>query len=343
MQNTLTKNYLENEKIQSFLRFTIVIVSAIAITYDYYYNDAYTLDRYYYIMSFPLNVLIVSLAHYYFINKYPNLFQIQRIALISIYEVVMTVYVMYLVGELSVFFVALLLWYIVGYNMRYGTKLGYVTYSSVILAWVFLLKYSDYWQQNVDVGLGWLIAFIVIPLYFFKLVEILHGNINQSIYRATHDPLTGLPNRVLFDEKLEEYIKKYGEEQKKFALIFIDLDKFKEVNDIYGHIIGDRVLKEAAKRIGEVDEFSSRLGGDEFVSIVQYKEEQELRGHLDKLVQTLSNTCTNEKIKLSASVGVAIYPLHATNAHELKKKSDKAMYKAKKAGKNRYQICQEYL
>jgi len=134
---------------------------------------------------------------------------------------------------------------------------------------------------------------------------------------------------------LENVIQEYEKNITQFALIFIDLDDFKKINDVHGHIEGDNVLVEIAKRISISDDFVARLGGDEFVIISKYKEKKELYSKLDSLTQSISVTYKDGTIELSASIGVVHYT-KGMEISELKKRADIAMYKAKAMGKNRY-------
>lgn len=134
---------------------------------------------------------------------------------------------------------------------------------------------------------------------------------------------------------LENVIQEYEKNITQFALIFIDLDDFKKINDVHGHIEGDNVLVEIAKRISISDDFVARLGGDEFVIISKYKEKKELYSKLDSLTQSISVTYKDGTIELSASIGVVHYT-NGMEISELKKRADIAMYKAKAMGKNRY-------
>jgi len=281
----LQKEYTQHEYIQTYIRLFFIFIATGIITYYTYIYHAITPQKYAYIMLFPLFMFLLSIFHIVMIRKFPYLFQKQRIIFMSFIEIWATVYVMYLVGPLSAYFPVLFLWYCVGYGARYGEKIGFITYGMVLIAWLVLLDNSPFWIQNKAVGLGWLVAYMVIPLYFFKLLQKLHTKAKEADYKATHDHLTDLTNRFMFDEILQQYIKEAKE--KEFALIFVDLDGFKEINDSFGHLIGDKVLVEASRRIEEVSDFTSRLGGDEFVSIITYKNRQELTKHLDNLLQNL--------------------------------------------------------
>lgn len=159
---------------------------------------------------------------------------------------------------------------------------------------------------------------------------------------AYYDALTQLPNRRLFQDRLDQEIKKAHRAGQAFALLFIDLDKFKDVNDALGHSLGDRLLVEAAQRISQCVRESdtvARLGGDEFTviltdvadRIVTERIVQEILLSLSKPFQLM-----NEKMYISASLGISLYPNDAGDAEKMLRCADQAMYAAKNAGRNRF-------
>ncbi|HEU0220408.1 MAG TPA: EAL domain-containing protein [Gallionella sp.] len=160
--------------------------------------------------------------------------------------------------------------------------------------------------------------------------------------QANFDTLTGLPNRHMFHDRLAQDIKKAHRAGLKTALLFIDLDKFKEVNDTLGHSMGDILLKEAARRIGgcvrETDTVA-RLGGDEFTVILP---ELDDTGSVDRIAENILQTLAkpfrlgDEMAYISASIGITLHPVDATEAEDLLKNADQAMYAAKNAGRNRF-------
>ncbi|MDP1930993.1 MAG: diguanylate cyclase [Gammaproteobacteria bacterium] len=158
----------------------------------------------------------------------------------------------------------------------------------------------------------------------------------RLLYAAGHDPLTGLANRGLFQDRLESMLARVRREHARFALLYIDLDKFKNVNDTYGHAIGDLLLQEVAERlracVRESDTIA-RVGGDEFVvllntivlpfhaTIVARK----IRAALSKVFQL-----QNQKLFISPSIGVAVYPEDGDDEVELLRRADEDMYSTKK-------------
>jgi diguanylate cyclase (GGDEF)-like protein/PAS domain S-box-containing protein len=160
--------------------------------------------------------------------------------------------------------------------------------------------------------------------------------------QANYDPLTQLPNRRLFRDRLELEIRKAHRNDQLMALMFIDLDNFKEVNDTLGHDMGDILLIEAAQRINtcvrETDTVA-RLGGDEFVVILAALEDV---SSVERVAQDILNKLTAsfqleaEKAFVSASIGITLYPSDATEIEELLKHADQAMYASKRQGRNRF-------
>lgn len=160
--------------------------------------------------------------------------------------------------------------------------------------------------------------------------------------QANFDPLTGLPNRRMFIDRLSQEIKKAHRAESQLALMFIDLDRFKEINDTLGHDMGDRLLKEVAIRLSScVRDYDTvaRLGGDEFTIILGMLDnpastERIAQNILIKLANPFQ--LDNETLYISASIGITFYPQDATDIEELRKNADQAMYSAKHQGRNRF-------
>ncbi|MFA5372378.1 MAG: EAL domain-containing protein [Sideroxydans sp.] len=160
--------------------------------------------------------------------------------------------------------------------------------------------------------------------------------------QANFDSLTGLPNRRMFHDRLTQDIRKAHRAGLKIALLFIDLDKFKEVNDTLGHSLGDILLQEAARRISgcvrEADTVA-RLGGDEFTVILTGLEDI---GSIDRVAENILQNLAkpfqleNEIAYVSASIGITLYPDDAVGIEDMLKNADQAMYVAKNKGRNRF-------
>ena len=163
-------------------------------------------------------------------------------------------------------------------------------------------------------------------------------------YQAHHDPLTGLPNRVLFSTRLKQGIQKAKQQQSGLALFFIDLDKFKEINDSLGHEVGDEVLKRVAEQLKisiRREDTLARLAGDEFTIIMNdlnYPEDASILSR--DILNILSEPIQVDEhiLYISSSIGISLYPQDAEDAKDLLKYADTAMYRAKENGRNNYQF-----
>ncbi|MFJ2969292.1 putative bifunctional diguanylate cyclase/phosphodiesterase [Pseudomonas fulva] len=165
---------------------------------------------------------------------------------------------------------------------------------------------------------------------------------NQELTQlALHDTLTGLPNRSLLADRIELAISKVAEQGGCFALMFIDLDGFKPVNDAFGHHAGDLLLKAVATRLrGHLhsQDTLARIGGDEFVLLVELQDPSDAMNVAIKQVNLVSRPfrVAEHDLQLSASLGIVLYPGNGQDQHELLRNADAAMYHAKRVGKNGY-------
>ncbi|WP_031594784.1 EAL domain-containing protein [Pseudomonas savastanoi] len=165
---------------------------------------------------------------------------------------------------------------------------------------------------------------------------------NQELtHLALHDNLTGLPNRVLLTDRIEQAMKKVSESGGCFALMFMDLDGFKPVNDAFGHHTGDLLLRQVALRLRNNlhrHDTLARIGGDEFVLLVELHDPQDALAVATRQVNEIGNPFTigEHQLQISLSIGICMYPGNGNTQHELLINADAAMYHTKAAGKNGY-------
>ena len=163
--------------------------------------------------------------------------------------------------------------------------------------------------------------------------------------QAYYDSLTKLPNRSLFEDRLKQSIAHAARENTKVALMFIDLDKFKEVNDTWGHAAGDALLCQVSRRVEkqcrEMDTVA-RIGGDEFTMLFILEDNDDISEISRRIVDVFQVPfdILNKPLVVTMSVGVAVYPTHGYDYDVLKAKADEAMYKAKRLGRNQFCIHQ---
>ena len=165
-------------------------------------------------------------------------------------------------------------------------------------------------------------------------------------HQAFHDPLTGLPNRALFSDRLEHATARTARGAGSLAVLFVDLDDFKRVNDRHGHATGDVLLKSFAKRLQEslrLGDTVARIGGDEFVALLEDLDDLDsARLAASRLAQAVTRpfVIDDQLYKVSASIGVAYCPAGFTRSADLLREADRAMYEAKATGSGLYQVAQ---
>lgn len=188
-----------------------------------------------------------------------------------------------------------------------------------------------------------------------NLLEFVSQQIAMALYRkqneerlkqlSLYDFLTGLPNRVLFEDRLQQEVIYAKREKSHLAVIFVDLDDFKQINDHHGHNTGDRLLQEIAKRLSGIlrkADSVCRIGGDEFILLLPHL--ASMQTNMEEIIQKIRQKCSEpilieeNTLEISASIGISFYPRDGIDPQVLIKKADQAMYQAKKMGKNCYKI-----
>jgi diguanylate cyclase (GGDEF)-like protein len=172
---------------------------------------------------------------------------------------------------------------------------------------------------------------------------------NQALeFLALHDGLTGLPNRRLLNDRLSSVIALAHRNESMMAVLYLDLDLFKEINDRFGHDVGDVLLAEVGRRlqsaVREADTVA-RLGGDEFVLVLSdLKEIADIEVMVSKVIAAVAQPydINGTEMSITASVGVSIYPTHGESAAMLMKRADMALYRSKHVGKNNYCIASDH-
>jgi diguanylate cyclase (GGDEF)-like protein/PAS domain S-box-containing protein len=185
------------------------------------------------------------------------------------------------------------------------------------------------------------------PLYYEGTVEDITSRKNydsQLEYRATHDSLTGLPNRYILNDRLQQCINYADRYSKKLAVAFLDLDQFKLINDTMGHEVGDQLLLTMSQRLSscvrEIDTLV-RLGGDEFVILIANIDDvNDILSSIRRILNAVAEPCLINKLDylVTCSIGVSVYPDDGLEPTKLLKNADSAMYQAKKSGRNNFHI-----
>jgi diguanylate cyclase (GGDEF)-like protein len=243
-------------------------------------------------------------------------------------------------------FVGIYLWVTVGNALRYGKLyMGLAALCSVI-GWVFVMQHADPWRSNVDAAIGVLLGLLIVPAYLSSLLGRLERTQEQLRSMAMHDALTGIANRRLVADRLDQAMALAKRLGRSCAVMTFDLDGFKAVNDTLGHDAGDallrRVVDEIRPRLRSYDTLG-RLGGDEFIVVL---ENVTVPADTLRVAALILHTIEgikvigNHPIEISASIGVTAYPDGEANAdrEQLIQRADEAMYTAKRMGKRQFRF-----
>jgi diguanylate cyclase (GGDEF)-like protein len=237
----------------------------------------------------------------------------------------------------------LLLWVDVGNGARFGRRYHIISTAISTGLWAIVLHSNPFWQSPTmaKFGYGLLAGIMFLPFYarlFHRRLEEANSRLSatceQITQLATHDPLTGLANRSHLYRRLNEALSAAQRHQRRLAILYIDLDNFKDINDRTGHHAGDKALCAAADVFRQQTRRSdtiARVGGDEFIVVLS-------EVSTDRLVHVGEALCAAlaaHPLALSASVGIAVFPECGTTIDELIHSADAAMYRAKQAGRNR--------
>ncbi|GGO78091.1 hypothetical protein GCM10011348_09180 [Marinobacterium nitratireducens] len=201
-------------------------------------------------------------------------------------------------------------------------------------------------ERQIRISTGLIVFQLLLTLLFFSIVirqiRQLQTSRSQFSNLANFDPLTGLPNRRLFRDRLEQEIRKAQRADGRLALLFLDLDHFKDINDTQGHDVGDILLKDAAQRLIRCVRSSdtvARLGGDEFTIILGGLDRTDTAARISQQILDSFGEpfqLAGRKDYISASIGITFYPDDALDVNALLKNADQAMYVAKAQGRNRF-------
>lgn len=205
---------------------------------------------------------------------------------------------------------------------------------------------QQWWRHNAPVLLSFLFCLALFTVGAYRVSGREQTHSQELVNQARRDALTGLPNRAAIDEILRDTIKLSRDHEQEFAVLFVDLDRFKDINDAYGHMVGDQLLIAAANtlhitlRDGDV---LGRFGGDEFTILLRNSNAERAGAITERLLNAfqIPMVVGARQLQITPSVGIAIYPAHGTDLDTLIKHADTAMYEAKRQGGGAYSVYVE--
>jgi len=343
------KNRTDTEHEQGLLR--VIIITA-AIAYGYYCYRFYASDKenHYIALIAGTGFLLFSFILLAHIVIFPVASPVRRVVGM-LTDLTSVSIIMHLEGEYGAILSFIYLWVCVGNGLRYGTRYLYAGMAVSITAYITMVATTPYWREQIFAAAGFLICLIVLPLFYSVLLkknEKTHEELSLLAEKlrniANHDTLTGLPNRHSFHETLEQMLVAAESDKSNLAIMFIDLDGFKPINDTYGHSCGDEVLIATSSRLKHSlrkGDFIARLGGDEFVLLLTNISKEEVHVVARKIVAIVATPIVTDcaTMKVTSSLGIAFFPDNAQTVKALLARADAAMYKSKRTGKNGYCIA----
>lgn len=290
-----------------------------------------------------------SLAWLAIVWIFPAPLPARRLAALSV-DVLAISYAVWRLQALGLVFVPLYVTIAGGNGLRYGSRYLYVALGLSIVGFGLGCAPNPFWAHNRMIEGGLLASIAGIPPFLAILLrraERANAHL-RSLYTemerlASHDVLTGLPNSKMLYGRLEQSLNLAERHGRVLAVLFLDLDNFKQINDEQGHVAADAVLKEVARRLSGCvrrSDLVARLGGDEFVIVLsELRHVQNTSFVAEKLIQTLAGQPVEVEgvpVRVTTSLGIAAYPSGGTTAEQLVRNADAAMYQAKQLGRNRY-------
>jgi diguanylate cyclase (GGDEF)-like protein len=249
---------------------------------------------------------------------------------------------LYLLDDYGVVLFPLLLWIIMGNGLRFGLEYLGFAHLVGVGGFISIVLFSAFWRDHPEMSVAVMLALLALPVLYGvqtnrlnRLNERLQDELAHARHAAQHDGLTDLPNRAQFTERLQLEVKRSHRTGESFALMYVDLDGFKRVNDTLGHQFGDDLLVAFSKRIKEIvreTDLAARVGGDEFAIILPTIDTPEGIDHFAerlKLAIREPYEIQGRDTCLNASIGTALFPDDARDMDDLIRVADRRMYEDK--------------
>ncbi len=206
--------------------------------------------------------------------------------------------------------------------------------------------WDRWWRRNAPVLISFLMFLLIFYFITYRVTAREHTHSRELIKQARHDSLTDLPNRLAAEEILDAEIRLAALTQQGFAVLFLDLDRFKDINDTLGHQVGDQLLvavTTAVKAVLRHSDVLSRFAGDEFLVIIPGSDEKHAVFTCERLINLFASPfqIDDHVLPITASIGIALYPNHGTDIGTLIKHADTAMYEAKRQGRNAFVVYEQ--
>jgi diguanylate cyclase (GGDEF)-like protein len=336
--NTIERNiYYQEELLYSYRRLLTFAGLFLLSSFLYYCYQQTIYGTCFLEASFWIILLGISaLMHYYFLHKYPYAFSVARKIIPMALDISVLTIIFIRFGDHGIFLLPLYMLVVMRIGLSYGKPYFYVSLMMVLLSWTVTYQVSPYWQVHYDFLATFAGTTFLIPFIYLNYIEHIHDErqeLNHILQDVSHhinlDPLTGAYNRNSYKKVCDYLIK----ENIPFALLYIDMNNFKRINDRYGHHVGDLVLKEMTRKLKSLlgkHDLLARLGGDEFAILLSRKQHS-----VKKMIWSIEEEVMGVyilegyKLPVSLSIGISLYPEDGHSTAILSAYADQAMYHAK--------------
>ena len=336
------ENPLKSESEQSAVRFGFAVIFTGIGWWTYNITGAGDLP--WTVLPYIAVYIAYSAVCLWHVRLWPG-FNPWRLALTTVLDPLLVTIILFAGGDRTVPLIWAYYWFVTAQGVRYGTPWMLLSAVTTFIAVAALTRFEPSWRQHAAYGLGVILSLASVTV-FLSVANLRLSSLQLRLIKmASHDPLTGVANRTRFYDALRQALWRCERYKQHLAVLSIDLDGFKAVNDVLGHQAGDHVLKSFATQISAAlrrEDVIARIGGDEFVILLENINGQTIVRRISNLIlSTLANIneFEGQRLAVSASIGIATYPFidmpdQVTPDHLLNR-ADAAMYRAKADGKNR--------
>ena len=285
---------------------------------------------------------------YVYKSKHPT---IVRRYFVIIMDNLLISYCIYSFGIAGTAFYPLYLWVSIENGFRFGPTFLSLSSTISVLGFTVAVLLNDAWLNQIEIAIGLSIGMLILPLFFLILLNqlnnsnrLLQQKMEETEYLATHDTLTGLPNKILLENHLSQAIENAKKYNYEIALFFIDINSFKHVNDTLGHDIGDQYIKQFSLKVGyclRSTDILARLSADSFMIVLESKQPDSYAAQIaNRMIDQVSGryNLSGYEVYGTFSAGIAVYPHDGDSVKELIKNADTALHYAKKRCKPAYQF-----
>jgi diguanylate cyclase (GGDEF)-like protein len=328
----------------------IVIVTIVTLVLLGFYTADPGRPHLFFDLMLSATYALVSLAYHRWVSWKPHDYLWRRYIVI-VTDLGLTGYINYRFGVAGLGFYPIYLWVVIGNGLRFGSHYLGVATAVGILSFSLANGLSGAASSHPGVFVGLLAGLLLMPRFFLVMIRrladanrILARKKQEAEHQATHDLLTGLPNRSLLEDRVSQAVAQAKRTASHLALAFIDLDNFKSINDNFGHDAGDQLLSQVAecltRSVRDTDTVA-RLGGDEFIVLLENcGDANSVAAIVDQLFGCSGRyyRIGHRETYVTWSCGVAIYPHDGATGGELIRNADTAMYKAKETGTNLFRL-----